>query len=83
MPILETKEIAMILQEETKPFLKTTAEMLEILEMRVHSGGVYGAKAGNNSFDGKGGHAVFSNTKSQVKLSTTSNNKGKTSNVTT
>ena len=48
-----------------------------------HSGGVYGAKAGNNSFDGKGGHAVFSNTKSQVKLSTTSNNKGKTSNVTT
>ena len=34
MQIMETKEIAMILQEETKPFLKTTAEMLEILEMR-------------------------------------------------
>jgi len=34
MQILETKEIAMILQEETKPFPKTTTETQEILEMR-------------------------------------------------
>ena len=46
-------------------------------------GGTYGAAAGNGSFQGKGGHAVYSNTKSQVKLSNTSTNKGKTVNVTT
>ena len=47
------------------------------------SGGVYGAAAGNGGYDGKGGHAVYSNTKSQVKLSNTTTNKGRTSNVTT
>ena len=48
MQILETKEIAMILQEETKPFLKTTAEIRNSGNAG-HSGGVYGTKAGNNA----------------------------------
>ena len=47
------------------------------------NGGYYGAAAGNGAYDGKGGHAVYSNTKSQVKLSNTTTNKGRTSNVTT